>query len=109
LEHNWKAAGPLVAICGLLIVPLIWSVPIALMTAELATTWPAMGGKIAWVTRAMGPTAGFLNGLFNCVGNFFDVAVLPVLAVDFLQGAVGELSALLRSLIAFAFLLLCKY
>ncbi|KAL3347276.1 hypothetical protein AABB24_021118, partial [Solanum stoloniferum] len=35
------AAGPLLAVLGFLIFPFIWSVPEALVTAELATTFPA--------------------------------------------------------------------
>jgi len=107
IEPVIKTAGPLVAIVGLCLAPIFWSVPIAMMTAELATTWPCMGGKISWVSQTLGPTAGFLNGMYNCIGNFFDVAVLPVLTVDFLEGAVGPLLPLQRWLLAFSCLVLC--
>lgn len=39
--------------------PLIWSVPEALMTAELATAFPENSGYVAWVTAAFGPMWGF--------------------------------------------------
>ncbi|KAL3379191.1 hypothetical protein AABB24_000083 [Solanum stoloniferum] len=39
-EPAVKAAGPLLAILGFLIFPFIWSVPEALITAELSTTFP---------------------------------------------------------------------
>ncbi|KAL3347274.1 hypothetical protein AABB24_021118 [Solanum stoloniferum] len=38
------AAGPLLAVLGFLIFPFIWSVPEALVTAELATTFPGQSG-----------------------------------------------------------------
>ena len=54
-----NAAGPLLCILGFIIVPLIWSVPEALMTAELATAFPENSGYVAWVTAAFGPMWGF--------------------------------------------------
>lgn len=49
----------MLAILGFLILPLIWSVPEALITAELATTFPENSGYVAWVTAAFGPFWGF--------------------------------------------------
>lgn len=46
----------------ILLTPLIWSVPIALMSAELATTLPAQGGYYVWSKRSMGPFAAFTQG-----------------------------------------------
>lgn len=43
---------------GICVVPLIWSVPLALMTAELATMIPESGGHIVWIDRALGPYFG---------------------------------------------------
>lgn len=51
--------GPLLAVLGFLILPLIWSVPEALITAELATAFPENSGYVAWVTAAFGPFWGF--------------------------------------------------
>ena len=42
-----------------MILPLVWSVPEALITAELATTFPENSGYVAWVTAAFGPFWGF--------------------------------------------------
>ncbi|KAL3647382.1 hypothetical protein CASFOL_008350 [Castilleja foliolosa] len=43
-EPAVQAAGPLFAILGFLIFPFIWSVPEALITAELSTAFPGNGG-----------------------------------------------------------------
>lgn len=59
LQDAVSAGGPLLAILGFLILPLIWSVPEALITAELATTFPENSGYVAWVTAAFGPFWGF--------------------------------------------------
>ncbi len=54
-----SSGGPLLAVLGFLILPLVWSVPEALVTAELATTFPENSGYVAWVTAAFGPFWGF--------------------------------------------------
>ena len=49
----------MLCIIGFIVFPLIWSVPEALMTAELATAFPENSGYVAWVTAAFGPMWGF--------------------------------------------------
>lgn len=41
------SGGPLLAIIGFAVLPLIWSVPEALITAELATAFPENSGYVA--------------------------------------------------------------
>ncbi len=53
------AGGPLLALVGFIVFPLVWSVPEALVTAELATAFPENSGYVAWVTAAFGPYWGF--------------------------------------------------
>lgn len=56
------AGGPLLVLAGFLVLPLVWSVPEALITAELATAFPENSGYVAWVTAAFGPFWGFQVG-----------------------------------------------
>jgi hypothetical protein len=56
------AGGPLLVILGFIIFPIIWSIPEALITAELATAFPENSGYVAWVTAAFGPFWGFQVG-----------------------------------------------
>jgi len=42
--------GPLLGLLGFLLMPAVWSVPEALVAAELATTFPSNGGYVTWVT-----------------------------------------------------------
>lgn len=46
MQDAVTSAGPLVALLGFLILPFVWSVPEALVTAELATAFPEDSG---WV------------------------------------------------------------
>jgi amino acid transporter len=55
IEDSVKAAGPLLAIVGFIVFPFIWSIPEALITAEMGTMFPENGGYVVWVTLAMGP------------------------------------------------------
>jgi len=46
-----SSAGPLVGLVGLCIFPFLWSVQIAMMTAELSSAFPTNGGYSVWVTE----------------------------------------------------------
>mmetsp|Transcript_47944 Transcript_47944/g.138763 ORF Transcript_47944/g.138763 Transcript_47944/m.138763 type:complete len:464 (+) Transcript_47944:93-1484(+) len=78
-----KAGNPVYAVIGLALVPLFWSVPIALMTAEMCSAYPNVGGKIYFVQESFGSYIGWLNGAFNAVSNVFDVATLPAMAMGY--------------------------
>lgn len=49
---------------------LLYFIPISLIVAELATSFPEQGGISAWVERAFGKKASFLCGWFFWVANF---------------------------------------
>ena len=85
LEDSVGAAGPALTLLGLLILPWIWSLPIALMTAELGSMIPEAGGYVVWINRAFGPFAAHMNAVLNLVSNTFDNALYPVMFVDYLH------------------------
>ena len=84
IEDSVGAAGPRLTLLGLLLLPWVWSLPIALMTAELGSMIPEAGGYVVWVHRAFGPFAAHMNALWNLVSNTFDNALYPVMFVDYL-------------------------
>ncbi|KAK3026361.1 hypothetical protein RJ639_040450 [Escallonia herrerae] len=84
-EPAVKAAGPLLAILGFLIFPFIWSVPEALITAELSTAFPGNGGFVIWAHRAFGPFFGSLMGTWKFLCGVINVAAFPVLCIDYLK------------------------
>src|ERR1019366_3944799 len=73
------ALGPGLAILLIVLTPTIWSVPAALMTAELSGAIPEEGGYIEWVKRAIGQPWGFLCGWWSWVSSWVDVAIYPTL------------------------------
>lgn len=50
VEPVVEAGGPLLALAGFMFLPLVWSIPEALVTAELSTTFPEAAGCVAWVS-----------------------------------------------------------
>ena len=78
-------SGAGMGILLILATPLVWSVPAALMTAELASALPAEGGYYVWVCRAMGPYWGFLCGWWTWVYTWVDTAIYPVLFATYVQ------------------------
>ncbi len=58
IEDVLGGAGFLWAIAILLVLPIIWSLPTALMIGELASAIPAEGGFYIWVRRASGAVLG---------------------------------------------------
>jgi len=85
LESVVRTAGPRNAIIGLLVVPWVWALPQALMTAELSTALPEMGGYVVWVHRAFGEAAGFQVGVWKAVESLLDLALYPVLLVSYTE------------------------
>lgn len=85
LEDLIGSSGPGMGLLLILITPLIWSLPTALMVAELSTAMPVQGGYYAWVKRAMGPFWGFQEGWLSWVTSFVDMAIYPVLFADYLS------------------------
>ena len=85
LEDIVGSSGYAGAILILLITPLIWSLPTALMVSELSSAIPEEGGYYRWVTRGMGRFWGFQEGWLSLTGSIFDMAIYPTLFVSYLS------------------------
>ena len=83
LEELISDAGYHRALLALVITPLIWSLPTALMVAELSAAIPDQGGFFVWVSRAMGPFWGFQEAWLSLVASVFDMAIYPTLFVAY--------------------------
>jgi amino acid transporter len=77
LEGIVRGAGYSGAIAILLLTPLLWSLPTALMVSELSSAMPEVGGYYAWVKRALGPFWGFQEAWLSLVASIFDMAIYP--------------------------------
>ncbi|HSX19860.1 MAG TPA: amino acid permease [Gammaproteobacteria bacterium] len=66
------------------VLALLFFIPVALVTAELATTWPKKGGIYVWVREAFGHSMGFLVIWLQWVYNIvWYPAILATIAVIF--------------------------
>jgi amino acid transporter len=81
-------AGPLFAIIAVSVFPLVYSVPSALLTAEMSTAFPEDAGVAAWVTAAYGPRAGFTEGVLFWLQGATSAAAYPIMLVDYINFAI---------------------
>jgi amino acid transporter len=87
------AAGYIKGLIILLALPLLWSLPTAMMIGELASALPEEGGFYVWVRRAMGPFWGYQEAWLSLTASIFDMAIYPTLFVLYL----GRLSPALTA------------
>ncbi|KAK7386823.1 hypothetical protein VNO78_27160 [Psophocarpus tetragonolobus] len=92
VEDTVHAAGPLLALLGFLVFPFIWSVPEALITAEMGTMFPENSGYVVWVSSALGPYWGFQQGWMKWLSGVIDNALYPVLFLDYLKSGIPALA-----------------
>ena len=93
IEDILGGAGYARAIIILLVLPIVWSLPTALMIGELASAIPAEGGFYIWVRRAMGPFWGYQEGWLSLSASIFDMAIYPAIFVLYLGKFVPALTA----------------
>ena len=84
IEDILGGAGFLRAILILLLLPVLWSLPTALMIGELASSIPAEGGFYVWVRRGLGPFWGYQESWLSLSASVFDMAIYPAIFVLYL-------------------------
>lgn len=84
IEDAVGQSGAGLALLLLLVVPILWAVPVALMVAELTSALPAEGGYYVWVKDGLGAFWGFQEGWWSWTDSFLDMAIYPVLFADYL-------------------------
>ena len=84
LEDIVQKTGYRATLLILLITPLLWSLPTAMMVSELATSIPEEGGFYIWVRRGMGRFMGYQETWLTLAGSVFEMALYPNLFVDYL-------------------------
>jgi amino acid transporter len=93
LEDILGGAGFFRALLILLILPVLWSLPTALMIGELAAAIPADGGFYVWVRRALGPFWGYQESWLSLAASIFDMAIYPAIFVLYLGKFAPALTA----------------
>lgn len=106
-EELIAAAPPLLMCTFTLCIALAFALPNALMTAELATAYPADGGQVTWVRASFGPALGAHNALWVWVVSVLDAAVYPQLAAQYFSRALGDMSPLAQEGVILGFVALC--
>jgi amino acid transporter len=109
LESMISTSGPGLGLTFLLIVPLLFSVPIALATAEMTTLMPVEGGFYRWSRAALGDFWGFQCGWWNWTGTFLMSASYGVGMADYLEYWFPMHSRVEHWGVAVAFLVLVAY
>ena len=84
IEDILGVAGYGWAIAILLVLPVFWSLPTALMIGELASAIPDEGGFYIWVRRALGPFWGYQESWLSLSASIFDMALYPSIFVLYL-------------------------
>src|ERR1700688_4052752 len=93
LEDLIGKTGYSAALVILVLTPLLWSVPTAMMVSELASAIPDEGGFYIWVRRGMGPFWGYQETWLTLTGSVFEMALYPALFVDYLGRLAPRLTA----------------
>src|SRR5438309_8362954 len=83
LEDLIGKAGYRATLVILLLTPLLWSIPTALMVSELAAALPCEGGFYVWVRRGLGPFWGFQESWLALTGSVFEMGLYATLVVAF--------------------------
>jgi len=84
LEDQVTSSGPGMTLIYHLVLPLLWCIPISLVSAELTTAMPVQGGFYRWTRAAFGDFWGFLAGFWNWLASFLLGASYAVLFTDYL-------------------------
>ena len=98
------ALGPGMTLVLLILTPILWSAPVALVMAELGSAMPDEGGYVTWTRQAFGSYWAFQVGWWSWIDSFVDVAVYPALFVEYLRFWMPEMAPLERWLLVVAFI-----
>ncbi|MDF2436143.1 MAG: family permease [Bacteroidota bacterium] len=69
----------------LIITPLLWDIPTIFTVLELNSMMPVEGGYYQWVKRGLGLRFAWYEGWWTWLYTFVDLAIYPVLFVEYLS------------------------
>jgi amino acid transporter len=108
LEDIVQKTGYAATLVILVITPLLWSIPTAMMVSELATSIPEEGGFYIWVRRGLGPLMGYQETWLTMAGSVFEMALYPNLFVAYMGRFAPNMVAGHRGLaLGFAMIAVC--
>jgi amino acid transporter len=74
----------------MLVLPLVFCIPEAAMTAELGSAYPEAAGGVAWVEAAFGTQAGWIAGFLGWSAGATDTSIYPILFLDYILEVVSK-------------------
>src|SRR5215472_9300473 len=92
IEPLVSAVGPGWAVVMIVVTPFVWSLPIALMVAELSTRMPEEGGYYIWVRKTLGSFCAVQEAWWTMSYSVVLMAMFPVLFVGYLTFFVPNLA-----------------
>lgn len=92
VEQMVSASGPGLALLILLVLPIVYSMPIALTCSELTARFPVEGGYYRWARIAFGDTVGYTSGWLMWLATFATNASVAALFATYLRYFVPGLS-----------------
>lgn len=84
IETILSSSGIGMSLILLVTIPLLLSLPMSLMNAELSSALPLEGGFYSWVKIACGSFAGFMEAMLSWMASWLDTALYPIIFVDYL-------------------------
>jgi len=75
MEDVVSSSGPGPTLLMIVVLPFLWSVPMAFVASEMGSMIPEAGGSYRWVRRALGEYWSFLSGRWWSVWVFIDSAI----------------------------------
>ncbi|MCF2533014.1 APC family permease [Yinghuangia soli] len=92
LEESLSGAGPGLTLLMIVLIPVVFGVPNALVAAELSAAIPVNGSYYHWTKIALGRGAGFVFGAWTSIGSVLNLALYPILLVDYLATWVPDIA-----------------
>ena len=89
MEDVVSSSGPGLTLLMILVLPLVWSVPMAFVSSELSAMIPEAGGLYRWIRRGMGEYWSFQAGWWWTLSLYVDSAVYVAMALDYMQNQWG--------------------
>ena len=89
MEDVVSSSGPGMTLIMILVLPFVWSVPLAFVSSELGAMVPEAGGLYRWIRRGMGEYWSFQAGWWWSLSLYVDSAVYVALALDYMQAKWG--------------------
>ena len=85
LEEIVSSVGPLLTLVLILVLPVVWTIPEAMIVAELSSNFPVQGGYYKWVQFGLGNFWGFMEGWWSILYTIIDLSLYPILFGTYLK------------------------